>query len=218
MINLIKLSENDKRILIALCLVLILLLVLVGYLVIIVKRIMKRQGKVVDTFMYDMVKLKVVKDSKHFRKVANKKSLRYFYKKSWIPVLLMFVPTMIVMIFCLIQNEGPSFLFSADNGFGTLFFLYDWKNIPRNEFFGIMIPSDWPSLLVTKAGRVCTPQFIYNDIHAWISYICVPLFLVGSVWYLVNIQALIARSYRIMKMSKDVFSKNLQALADDNNI
>ena len=52
MIQLIQLSENDKRILVAICIVFILLLVLVGYIVVIVSKIMKRQGKQVDTMMY----------------------------------------------------------------------------------------------------------------------------------------------------------------------
>ena len=82
LLSLIKLTENDKRLLIALFIVFILVFVLIGYLVKLTKRIMKRQGKQVDTFMYDMVRLKVVKTTKHFRKVANKKSYRYFYKHS----------------------------------------------------------------------------------------------------------------------------------------
>ncbi len=211
MINLIKLTENDKRVLIALCLVVILLFVLIGYIVLIVKKIMKRQGKVVDTYMYDMVKLKVVKDTKHFRKVAHTKSLRYFYKKSWIPLLLMLISFLIVLVFCLITNETSSFLFSIDKGFRSLFFIYNWKEIPRHNFFGLNIPCDWPSL-------EHSPTFLYNDIHAWISYISVPLFFIGLIWYLIEIQALIARTYRILKMSKDVYAKNLEKLAEDNDI
>ena len=212
LISLVKLTENDKRLLIALFIVFILIFVLIGYLVKLIKRIMKRQGKMVDTFMYDMVRFKIVKTTKHFRKVANKKSMRYFYKKSWVPVLLMFIASLTVLIFCLVKEQKSiSFLFSTENGFGSLFYTFDWANMPKAEFFGMTLPCDWPPVLNT-------PHFVYNDIYAWISYITVPLFFVGAIWYLVNVQAFIARAYRIIKMSKDVFSKDLDKLAADNDI
>lgn len=218
MIQLIQLSENDKRILVAICIVFILLLVLVGYIVVIVSKIMKRQGKQVDTMMYDVVKYRVVKDSKHFKRVAHKKTFRYFYKKTWIPILLMLLATTIVFIFCVVKKSSASFLFSADNGFGTLFYLFDWKNTPKAKFFGLTLPCDWPPILITASGRKCTPQFLYNNIYAWISYVSVPLFFVGAFWYLFQVQGLIAREIRIIKMSKDVYSKNLDELANDNTI
>ncbi len=209
---LIKLTENDKRVLIALFIVLILIFVLIGYLVKLVRYIMKRQGKVVDTYMYDAVRLKVVKDTKHFRKVANKKSIRYFYKHSWRPILMMALGAIIVLVFCLIKEEkNINFLFSTEKGFGSLFYTFDWANQPKGEFFGLVIPNDWPPIL----NR---PHFIYNDIYGWISYVTVPLFFIGAIWYLICVQAYIARAYRILKMSKDVFAKDLDKLAEDNNI
>jgi hypothetical protein len=209
---LVKLTENDKRLLIAIFIVFILVFVLIGYLVHLVKRIMKRQAKQVDKFMYDMVKLKIVKTTKHFRKVANKKSYRYFFKKSVIPIIFMLISSLTVLIFCLIKEiNNISFLFSTENGFMSLFYTFDWKNMPKAEFFGITLPCDWPPVLNT-------PHFVYNDVHAWISYICVPLFSIGVIWYLINVQAFIARAYRIIKMSKDVFGKDLEKLAADNEI
>lgn len=215
---LIQLSENDKRVIVAILIIFILVFVLIGYIAIIVSKIMKRQGQQVDTMMYDVVKYRVVKDTKHFKKVAHKKSRRYFYKHIRIPILLMFLASLILLIFCLVKKSDLSFLFSPDQGFGTLFFLFDWKNTPKSKFFGLMIPSDWPPILVTASGRKCVPQFLYNNIYAWMSYICVPLFATGFFWYLYQVQALIAREIRIIKMSKDVFKKDLDELAKDNTI
>ena len=48
---LIKLSENDKRVLIAICLIVLLIIVLVGYLSLLVRNVMRRQGKKVDFMM-----------------------------------------------------------------------------------------------------------------------------------------------------------------------
>lgn len=211
-IFLIKLTENDKRILISIAIIFILILVLIGLLVELVRKVMKRQGKVVDTFMYDLVRYKVVKTTKHFKKVANKKSFRYFYKKTKIPFLLMIVASLVVFIFCLITKQTDiNFLFSYEKGFNSLFYIFDWKNIPKNNFFGLTIPCDWPEI-------INKPHFLYNDVHAWISYITVPLFIIGALWFMFNVQAFIARKIRIIKMSKDVFSKDLDKLVTNNDI
>ena len=71
---LIKLSENDKRVLIAICLIVLLIIVLVGYLSLLVRNVMRRQGKKVDFMMYDIMKARVIVDSKTFGKVARYKS------------------------------------------------------------------------------------------------------------------------------------------------
>lgn len=202
---LVRLSENDKRILIAICLVLILLFVLVGYIVVIVKRIMAWQGKAVDNLMYDLVKAKIVTTPRKFRKIAHKKSNIYFFKKSFIPFLLIILPTIGILIYASI-TEMPSLriLFSKDTGFGSLFYVLDWKNMPTANIFGIKIPSDFP-----PPSNV--PHLV-NTWDAWISYITFPIIIVGSLWYLLNVQAYIARFIRIQKKSKSVFQKSLDKL------
>ena len=68
MINiLIKLSESDKRVLIALCLVLIILLVLIGYLVKLIKHVLNKKADFVDNSMYDLLDAEVILNKKHFR-------------------------------------------------------------------------------------------------------------------------------------------------------
>ena len=54
----------------------------------------------------------------------------------------MTVGWVIIGVYCLVVGNGDiSFLFSKDEGILTLFFLFDWKNIPKNEFFGIKLPN-----------------------------------------------------------------------------
>ena len=66
MINiLIKLSESDKRVLIALCLVLIILLVLIGYLVKLIKHVLNKKADFVDNSMYDLLDAEVILNKKH---------------------------------------------------------------------------------------------------------------------------------------------------------
>ena len=78
---LIQLSENDKRILISLGILLILLFVIVGYIGLLVERIMKHQAKKAGTMMHDVVAAKVVTNEKDFRKFGKKKNNRLFVKQ-----------------------------------------------------------------------------------------------------------------------------------------
>ena len=57
---LIQLTENDKRIIFALCIVIILLFVVIGLLGSLVVRTMKWQGKKCDTLVSDVVTNKIV--------------------------------------------------------------------------------------------------------------------------------------------------------------
>ena len=61
---LIQLTENDKRILIALCIILIIAFVLIAYIGQGIKAIMKKHGKRIDKYMYDLCKAGLVKNPK----------------------------------------------------------------------------------------------------------------------------------------------------------
>ena len=65
---LIKLTENDKRILIAACLVIILIFVLIGLIGSIIVRTMKWQGKKCDTLISDVVVNRIAKTPHQLRK------------------------------------------------------------------------------------------------------------------------------------------------------
>lgn len=216
---LIQLSENDKRILIAFFIAIIFLLAILGFLIHLYKKWLKIQARQVDTMMYDMVKFKIVKDGKHFKKIASHKSRNYFFKKSWIPVMLMGIAALILIIYCMAVNDfNISFLFSKEEGFPTLLFIFDWSKAPRSEFFGIKLISNWAPIMETESGRRCVPTFMYDNPRSWISYIIIPLFFTGFIWFLVCTQGLLARTYRIYKCSYDTFQKNLDNLNPNNGI
>ena len=75
---LIQLTETDKRILIALCLVLILVFVLIGLMGSLIIRTMRWQGRKCDTLVSDVVVYKIVTTPKQLKKYARKKNSRYF--------------------------------------------------------------------------------------------------------------------------------------------
>jgi len=201
---LIKLTENDKRILIAICIVVFLVFILIGYLGLLIERIMKRQARDLDTSMHDVVSTGVVDNPRYFRRIAFKKNARLFYKQSRLSFLLVFVSVAFLYFYLLsIRNYDLTFLFDYQTkGINTLFFIFDWPNTPHAIFFGMNLPSGWPPLL-------SAPHFM---IEAWPSYVFVPLFTIGMVWLFINIQALISRTFRLLKMSNDVYKKSLDTV------
>lgn len=198
---LIKLSENEKRVLIALCLLILVVIVIVGYLYLLVKKIMDRQGKQIDKMMYDIMKARVIIDAKTFRKVSLYKSHLYFLKKTWIPFSIMAVFTFAILIYGWASGDA-----------GMKFFGQAWQDLsfrlkwPMGEFFGLHVPVDWP--VISK-----TSDFSW-DIGKYLSLVCTLGGLYGAITYLVQVQALIARYLRIIKLKKTYFSKDLNKLAE----
>ena len=197
---LIKLTENDKRILIAACLVIILVFVLIGLIGSIIVRTMKWQGKKCDTLVSDVVINRIVKTPHQLRKYARVKNARHFIKQAWIPIVLMIVGALIIVIRNAVAQNWAYNPFNIDDGFGTLIFVWDFKNPDiYTKVFGITLLADWPPL-------ANEPHFVAEAIPA---YIAVPLTIIGALWYLVVAQAYLARTIRAWKLSKQVFEKSL---------
>lgn len=206
MINLIKLSENDKRLIIVLLLVLILVFVIVGYTSLLVKKIMKIQGNKMEDLVHDVVVTGVIIDSKKLIKFGIKKNHRQLFKESWIPFLIMLFSSLVMLIYCLIKQNWSINIFDYKvEGVGTLFHIFDWDNAPKSNFFGIKIISNWPEL-------ISAPHWSNQAIPSYIFFFGM---LVGGVWFLYDVQAYIARFYRLIKLSKTVFNKSLENFDPD---
>ena len=199
---LIKLTEEDTRILIAIFIIVLLVFVIISYIGSLIRRIMKLQAKDLDTSMHDLVSTGVVDTPRYFRRIAIKKNNRLLFKHMRIPFLLLFVSiTFMVIYLSWIENYDLSFLWDYQSkGITTLFFIFDWPNQPHALFFGLNLPSGWPPVLNTP----------HLEWEAWPSYIFAPLFSVGAVWFLISIQAYVARTWRLWTMSKAVFQKDLE--------
>lgn len=201
---LIKLTEEDTRILIAIFIIVLLIFVIISFIGSLVRRTMKFQGKDLDTAMHDLVSTGVVDTPRYFRRIAVKKNNRLLFKQMRWPILLLFLSvTFLIIYLSWIENYNLSFLFDYQSkGISTLFFIFDWPNQPHALFYGINLPSGWPPVLNT-------PHFEWA---AWPSYVFTPLFTVGAIWFLVATQAYIARTWRLLVMSKAVFRKNLETV------
>ena len=198
-ILLIKLSENDKRIIIAIFLILILVFVLIGLIGSLIVRVMKWQSKKCDTLVSDVVTNHIVTTPLQLRNYARKKNARYFIKQAWLPILLILTGALILIIRNAVKKDWSYNPFNANDGFGTLFFICDFKNAEYATVFGMKVLANWPPFIA--------PHF---EKAALVSYFAIPPLIVGACWYLVVAQAYLARTIRSWKLSKTVFEKSLE--------
>ena len=197
---LVALSENDKRLLIALLLVLILFFVLIGYLGMLITKVMKWQGKRLDNEVADVIVTRVITNRKQFLPYARKKNWRIFFKSAVIPILIILTAFIVLLIRDIIEKDFSYNPFNHKDGFGTVLFLWDFSNPDSyTKVFGLTILAEWPPLL--------------NEPHvvaeAWCGYVFVPLIIVGGLWYLWVLQSLISRTIRMYKLARIAFDKHL---------
>lgn len=196
MYSLIKLTENDKRLIIVLLLVVILLFVIVGYLSLLVKKIMKAQGSKADSMLKDVVDAELFKTEKQFIKFGIKKNMMHFFREARIPFLIIIFGFTLLLFYCMFSGNWSPGVFSSETGFGTLFPELKW---PKTTFFGLTIINGWPDVVRPAAFKA----------EAWMSYIFVPVEAVGMIWFLFCTQAYIARSLRIFKLAHSIYRKKL---------
>ena len=193
---LISLSESDKRIIFAILIVAILVLVLIGYLGYLIVKLMKWQGRKMDTLIHDVVVTKVITDRKHLIRYGRKKNWALFFKQAYIPLIIVIVGFIVLLIRNSIYNDFSYNPFSVENGFGSLF--WTWKL--SNEYIG----GD-----LIKFNKIVLDNQPHFVAEGWGGYIVAPCFLVGGLWYLIAVSALIGRTVKLYIRSREVFEKSL---------
>jgi len=205
---LISLSETDKRVIFVLLLLIIVTLVIFGYIGLLITRVMRWQGKRVDNYTHDVVVTKVINNKKDFVRYANKKNWVWFFKQAWKPLTIILIAFLFLVIRNAIARDWNYNLFDhKKTGFGTLLFVWDFTdpNIYK-EFFGIRLIADWPPL-------INTPHWEWD---AWVSYLFVPAVFIGSIWYLIALQCVVARTIRIWQLKHSIFDKSLDNYNQNN--
>lgn len=201
---LVQLSESDKRILFAVLIAFVLIFVIIGLIGKLITRIMKQQGKRIDGQVSDVLTTFVITERKKFIPYARKKNYRLFFKQSWIPLTLIIMAVALLLIADGINKDFSYNPFNKDDGFGTLFFIWDFSDQDSYTYvFGIKLLAKWPPL-------VASPHLVKE---AWLGYVFVPFVIVGGIWYLIDAQCLIARTIRIYQIA----NKNLGADLDNFN-
>lgn len=193
---LISLSETDKRIIFAILIVAILVLVLIGYLGYLLVKMMKWQGRKMDTLIHDVVVTKVITDRRHLIRYGRKKNWALFFKQACIPLIIIVFGFIILLIRNSIQNDFSYNPFNVQDGFGTIF--WTWKL--SNEYVGGELIKFNVIVLDNQ------PHFVAE---AWASYISCPCFIIGGLWYFIVISALMGRTIKLYIRSREVFEKSL---------
>lgn len=200
---LVALSEKEKRLIIVLLFLFIFLFILIGLFGLLIQKIMEFQAKRVDKDMSLLVETGVIDNPKDFVRIARKKNHRTVFSQMFFPVLILGIINLFYWLYVKYADNGTLLVQEFGKfdglGFNSLFFMLDLKNVPRSIFFGLSIPSDWPPILNS-------PHFV---LAAWPNYLYFFVSLFAVIALLIFAQAFIARSWRIFKTSRTVFTKNL---------
>lgn len=200
---LLKLTENDKRMILMFVLLIVAILSILILLALLIEKIGKTQAKRIDTLMHDVVITGVVDTKRKFLRVAFKKSNIYFYRHARISMLILFIWGLATLIFCLTY---PGATFSGiytdfeKYGLATIFTIYDLSNPIVTDFFG------WFTIITGYGEPISTPHFTTDALFAYIS---IPAFFVGVIMFLFQVQGLFARNIRAIRLANKIYSKNL---------
>lgn len=199
MISLIKLTENDKRLIIVLLLLFILLFVIAGYVGLLVRKIMNSQATKAEDMLHDVVEAGVITNERKLFWFGIRKNWREFFRRAWIPFLIMLIGTTVLLLYCAFSRNWSYNIWDYEKqGFNTLFYIHDWSVFYTTSEEGFVIT--WPKLISTP----------HLSGEAWVSYIFVPSMIVGGVWFTFQVQGYIARTIRIYKISKKAFRKTME--------
>ena len=202
---LITLSDNDKRLIFSLLLILVVVIVLIGLLGYILFRVMKWQSKKMDSLVHDVVITKVITDKKSFIRYGRYKNWALYFKQTYIPLLIIIFAFVILIVHNSITGNWNYNPFSTYNGFGTIFFT--WKNSGQY--------TDGSLIKFAKLVVDNKPHLINI---AWAGYIFGPSILVGGTWYFIVASCLLSRTILLYKRSHDIFEKSLEGYRQDEAI
>ena len=204
--TLVTLSDNDKRLIFSLLLVVIIILAFISFLGYALFRLLKWQGKKTDTLIHDVVVYKVITDKKHLIRYGRKKNWTLFFKQVYIPFIILLVGGIVLFIHNSLTNNWAYNIFSTTDGFGTLF--WTWRAT------GEMTGAQFDLIRFQKIVVDNTPHLVRE---AWAGYIVGLCILVGGTWYLVISSCLLARTFYLYKRSKEVFEKSLEGYRQSDN-
>ena len=199
MVSLIKLTENDKRLIIVLLLVFILVFVVAGYIGLLVRKIMAKQAEQAEDMLHDVVEAGVITNENKLWRFGIRKNWRVFFRKSWIPFLIMLFASTLLLLYCIFSKNWSYNIWDYNKeGFNTLFYVHDWSVFYQANPDGFAIT--WPKLISSP----------HLSGEAWVSYIFVPSLIVGGTWFAFEVQGYIARSIKIYKLSRSAFRKKME--------
>lgn len=203
-------SENTKRVLYTIFLILIIVLAILSLIGGIITKVTKYQGELLDREISDPIrKCRIVREEKHFYKYAKKKNKLIFFKEAAIPLLIICSGVATLLLYVIIGEHWDYNPWSMEDGFGSLLITWDFSTIVKVN------PGDSAGVLINWPEVSHVPTF---DIKNWCGYISCLCWLIGGFWYLYAVQGLMGRTYRILHLKKKMFDKSLEDfVVDDPN-
>ena len=196
---LIKLTERDKRIVVALLIVFIVAFVLIAYIGNGIRALMRRYSKGIDSYMHKLCSAELVTNPRQFfAQVFKKETKRLYFSTRWVLRIFMVSFVLFYIYAASVQGDGPMFAFVGER-------LNDLKiifEVPKGEFFGISnFPIDWP-----RIARGPQPQFTLEGISTYLMFIVTVATIFGIT---TSTMKFIARLNRAKKKGAEVFTKSL---------
>lgn len=191
------LSQNDKRLLFVLLIVFVILFVLLGIIGALVRKVSSTFAKRMDYEIHDAVTKRVIKTPEQLKKYGRAKNMRRFFVEA-IPPFCIALLSLVVFLICAFATGAWTRDYFKE--FSSLLYLWDWDNPEiHTKFFGLDIIRDFPPI-------INRPRFVMEYLP---SYILVPMWFIAIAYYLIVIQAFIARWSMTNKRAHTVFEKSL---------
>lgn len=208
---LVRLSEEDKRMIYTLIIVFLVLIALIGLIARGVVSYMRYKGREVDNYTHDLVKYGVLAKPRHFRKYVYAREFKVFTKSNRLPILILLVAAAGVYLYLDLVAEQPiSVVLDAINGLGIT---VTWPApVP---FFGLNIPNDWPTF-DPNFPAYANGFFMFNGgvvlpfLDVLVIYAGLLAALIAYIFFMGSTLTYFGRLGRGWKASTIVFQKRLE--------
>lgn len=194
----IVLSDRDKKILVIIFLIFLLIVLLFGIINRLNHRFMEKEGKKIDSIVVGYVKYGFVNNSKDFKKIANKKNQVLYFKQSIFPLALLGVGYIAFAIFCSVKSLNWEYIFDV---YQDMFF-YVEKETVITDVAGIKMIGEMPTITTNAI-------YFHNDLNGIVAYVFLIINIIGILFYSIATIKYISRLKRIKKVSKNLFTANL---------
>ena len=207
-----QLDERTKKVLLVLCALFIVVLLIFGAIYVVIHRYMQKESKKMDNYMYDLLRLRIVKNPSQFKKALFYHEERSLFNNcKWgLRTIILLTGFAVVITYLCFKADYQRFFTAVFD----LFPIVKWQTIGETNESLANIPG--ASLLTGPNWMPASifPQFIsknpdFKDPTLYAStiyYVCILMCVVSLIRAILGF---IARIHRGIKMSTKVFTKDL---------
>jgi hypothetical protein len=197
MFFLVQLSESDKRKIAIIAIILATLIVLIGIIGDAIKKKYEKEGKYIDSYMFDLCRLRFIKNANQFKNhVVNRESRTLYFETRW-SFRFIFILTILFLLYFYNFNQ-----FDFTNAFKAIDSLQLKLSWPTEKFFNLRLISDWPTV-------VKSPKPLLT-IDGYVTYTYLLLTTLMFIFIFNHIFIYNARIKRAKILMNTVFSPNLE--------